>query len=77
MRPTPSIHARAALTWLSIFPLVVLGFAVLGAFAADWSPVLRALVLTVVIVPLTVYVIVPRLLALYARLAARPGRGRQ
>lgn len=67
----PSIHVRAVLTWLAIFPLVSIGLVVLGAFAEGWHPVLRALVLTIVIIPLAVYVIVPRMLALYARLSGR------
>jgi multisubunit Na+/H+ antiporter MnhC subunit len=36
-----------------------------------WHPVLRAFVLTAVIVPLAVYLIVPRLTALYLRARAR------
>ena len=38
---------------------------------AGWHPVLRAFVLTGVIVPLAVYFIVPRLTAPYLRLARR------
>jgi antibiotic biosynthesis monooxygenase (ABM) superfamily enzyme len=76
-RPAPSIHVRAVLTWLSIFPLVVIGFTILGAFADGWSPVLRALVLTLAVVPLAVYVFVPLLLSGYVRLTSRLGRGEQ
>ena len=50
---------------------------VLGAFADGWSPVLRALVLTLVVVPLAVYVFVPLLLSGYVRLTSRLGRGEQ
>lgn len=69
--PVPSIHVRAALTWLAIFPLVTLGLILLGSFADGWHPILRALALTVVIIPLAVYVIVPRLLQLYAAVSRR------
>ena len=67
----PSVHVRAVVTWVAIFPLVAIGLTLMAPFAGDWHPVLRALVLTVVIVPLAVYVVVPRLLTLYGRIAAR------
>lgn len=63
----PSIHVRALATWITIFPLVAIALTVMGSFAADWHPVLRAFVLTVAIVPLAVYLIVPRLLGFYVR----------
>ena len=44
----PSIHVRAVITWLAIFPLVTLGFFAIEPFAADWNPVLRALLLSLV-----------------------------
>lgn len=63
----PSVHVRAIATWVTIFPLVALGMTAMAPFSGDWHPVLRALVLTAVIVPLAVYVVVPRLLGLYVR----------
>ncbi|MCU1508997.1 MAG: hypothetical protein JWQ12_1262 [Glaciihabitans sp.] len=67
--PTPpSVHARALITWIAIFPLVTLGFFAIAPFAANWSPVLRALVLSVVIVPLAVYVVVPQLMRVYGKI---------
>jgi len=63
----PSIHVRAIATWITIFPLVALGMMIMAPVSVDWHPVLRALVLTAVIVPLAVYVLVPRLLGLYVR----------
>jgi len=68
----PSIHVRAALTWLAIFPLVALGMQVMGAVAPTWPPVLRAFAMTLVIVPLAVYLVLPRLIAAYVRLGRRP-----
>ena len=67
----PSVHMRALLTWLAIFPLVAIGLMLTAPLMADWHPVLRAFALTIVIVPLAVYVVMPRLLALYARLRNR------
>lgn len=67
----PSVHARAIITWLAIFPLVALGMTAMAPFAADWPPVLRAFVLTLIVVPIAVYLVVPRLMALYLRSRAR------
>lgn len=67
----PSVHVRAVVTWLAIFPLVAVGMSVMAPFTEAWNPVLRALVLTAVVVPLAVYVVVPRLLGLYLRSRAR------
>jgi len=69
----PSVHVRAAATWITIFPLVAIGMTLMSGFTASWHPVLRAFVLTLIVVPLAVYVIVPRVLALYVRLRARRG----
>ncbi|MFT4284001.1 MAG: hypothetical protein QM598_04120 [Protaetiibacter sp.] len=70
----PSVHIRAAVTWLAIFPLVAIGMTLMAPLTTDWHPVLRALVLTVVVVPLAVYLVVPRLLGLYLRTRSRAGR---
>ncbi|MGF6884785.1 antibiotic biosynthesis monooxygenase (ABM) superfamily enzyme [Nocardia sp. GAS34] len=53
--PSPSVHVRAAITGLAIFPMVTVGLIVMTPFSAGWPPALRALVLTAVIVPLAVY----------------------
>jgi antibiotic biosynthesis monooxygenase (ABM) superfamily enzyme len=67
----PSVHVRAVITWLAIFPLVSIGMLAMAPVTESWHPVLRAFVLTVVVVPLAVYVVVPQLLRGYARLVAR------
>lgn len=67
----PSVHVRAVITWLAIFPLVAIGMTVMGPLTPEWHPVLRALVLTLIVVPLAVYLAVPQLLALRGRLVAR------
>ncbi|MFJ6416308.1 hypothetical protein [Paeniglutamicibacter sp. NPDC091659] len=64
-----SVHVRAILTWCAIFPMVAIGMTAMGSFAQEWHPVLRALVLTLVVVPMAVYVVVPRLLLLHGRLS--------
>lgn len=71
-RPTPpSVHARAVITWIAIFPLVTLGFFAIAPFAADWNPVLRAFVLSIVVVPIAVYLVVPQLMRAYGWMRAR------
>ena len=66
----PSIHVRAALTWLAIFPLVAIGITVMGPFTVGWDPLLRVFVLTLVTVPLAVYFVVPWLMKIYDRYLA-------
>lgn len=65
----PSVHVRAVITWIAIFPLVTLGMLVIAPFSEGWSPVLRALVLTLVVVPVAVYLVVPQLMRAYGALA--------
>lgn len=72
-----SVLVRALLTWLVIFPLVAVGMTVMGLFAEDWHPILRALVLTAVVVPLAVYIGVPRLLLGYNRMRSTSFERRQ
>ena len=67
----PSVHARAIATWVTIFPLVAIGMTLMAPISIDWHPVLRALVLTAIVVPLAVYLIVPRVLGLYVRSVLR------
>jgi antibiotic biosynthesis monooxygenase (ABM) superfamily enzyme len=68
---SPSVHVRAVITWIAIFPLVAIGMTAMGPFTLEWHPVLRALLLTAIVVPLAVYLVVPRLLGFYLRLRAR------
>jgi hypothetical protein len=72
----PSVHVRAVITWLAIFPLVALGMTILGPISETWPPVLRALVLTLVVVPLAVYLVVPQLLRGHGALRRSRARSR-
>ncbi|SDW69234.1 hypothetical protein SAMN04487917_105113 [Arthrobacter sp. yr096] len=67
----PSVHMRALITWLAIFPLVSLGMMLLGPIMEPWHPVLRALVLTAFVVPTAVYFVVPRLFAGHGALSRK------
>ena len=69
--PAPSIHVRAVITWLAIFPLVAVGMIGVAPLTEGWHPVLRALVLTLVVVPVAVYLVLPRLFAGYGALVRR------
>lgn len=66
----PSVHVRALITWIAIFPLVTLGFFAIAPFAENWNPVLRAFVLSVVVVPVAVYLVVPQLMRIYGKVHA-------
>ncbi len=70
----PSVHIRAVITWIAIFPLVTLGFFAIAPFATDWNPVLRAFVLSVIVVPLAVYLVVPQLMRGHGKLRSRRTR---
>ncbi|UKA58456.1 hypothetical protein [Arthrobacter sp. FW306-2-2C-D06B] len=70
----PSVHMRAVITWLAIFPLVAIGMTILAPLTESWHPALRALVLTLAVVPTAVYLVVPKLLAGYGSLKRRQAR---
>lgn len=70
----PSVHVRAVITWLAIFPLVAIGMLLIGPISDDWHPVTRAFVLTLIVVPLAVYLVVPQLMRAYGALRARKPR---
>jgi len=70
----PSVHVRAVITWLAIFPLVAIGMMLIAPFAESWHPVLRAFALTLVVVPLAVYLVVPQLMRGYGALRRRAPR---
>lgn len=59
------------ITWIAVFPLVTLGFFAIAPFATDWNPVLRAFVLSIVVVPVAVYLVVPQLMSAYRALQGR------
>ncbi|QAY73038.1 hypothetical protein ET445_06445 [Agromyces protaetiae] len=61
----PSVHVRAVITWLAIFPLVSIGMILLAPVSESWHPILRALLLTALVVPTAVYLVVPQLMRAY------------
>jgi antibiotic biosynthesis monooxygenase (ABM) superfamily enzyme len=77
-RPTgvASVHTRALVTWVAIYPLAAIGMYVMATFAPAWPVPVRALVLTAVVVPVTVYLTVPRLLLVVLAVSSRARRKR-
>lgn len=66
--PPLNVHERAVITWIAIFPLVAIGLFLLVPIMGPLHPILKAFFLTIVIVPLAVYLIVPNLIKVYLRL---------
>lgn len=66
-----SIHVRAVITWLAIFPLVAIGMIASAPLMENWHPIFRAMGLTMAVVPTAVYLVLPRLFAVHGFLAAR------
>jgi antibiotic biosynthesis monooxygenase (ABM) superfamily enzyme len=66
-----SIHVRAFLTWLAIFPLVLLCFIFVLPHIEGAHPAVKVLVLTLIVIPLAVYLVVPNLMKLYLRITTK------
>ncbi|MFC8719987.1 hypothetical protein [Kitasatospora sp. NPDC057198] len=60
--PAPSVHVRALLTWLAVYPAITLAQLLLGPALTGLSVPLRVLVVTALVVPTVVYLLVPALL---------------
>jgi antibiotic biosynthesis monooxygenase (ABM) superfamily enzyme len=58
MKP-PNKFKMALLVWCAIYPTVTLIFFILGDFLATLHPLLKTLVVTVILVPLMVFVFLP------------------
>jgi antibiotic biosynthesis monooxygenase (ABM) superfamily enzyme len=69
--PRPNIHVTALIVWLTIFPLVAIFSTLLGPMTMEWHPVLRAFVLTLIVVPIAAYWLMPQMFRWYAAFARR------
>ncbi|WP_068479950.1 hypothetical protein [Pseudoclavibacter helvolus] len=69
--PPVSVHERAFITWLAIFPLVSIVGALLATFTHTWPGLLATALLTAIVVLLAVYFVVPQLTKLYLRVVRR------
>ncbi|MFD5864778.1 hypothetical protein ACFWGP_07500 [Agromyces sp. NPDC127015] len=67
----PNIHVSALIVWLTIFPLVAIVGMLSEPFTRGWHPVLRAFVLTLIVVPIAAYWVMPMMFKGYAALERR------
>lgn len=63
----PSVHRRALITWLAVYPTITLALGLLGPAIGRLPLLLRTLILTAVVVPVVAYALIPLLLRLNAR----------
>jgi antibiotic biosynthesis monooxygenase (ABM) superfamily enzyme len=64
--PSPPRYKMAIVTWLAVFPVVVIIFAMFGQWLNLLPTLVRALVFTAVMVTLMTYVIMPRMTRLFS-----------
>ncbi|WP_371649377.1 MULTISPECIES: hypothetical protein [unclassified Streptomyces] len=67
----PSIHRRAVITWLAVYPTITAVLGLLGPTTADLPLLLRTLILTAIVVPVAAYVLIPLLMKANTVLARR------
>ncbi|MBD0691692.1 hypothetical protein [Streptomyces sp. CBMA123] len=67
----PSVHRRALLTWLAVYPTITTAFLLLGPYLGNLPLALRTLVMTALVVPVVVYALMPLLLKAETRLTRR------
>jgi antibiotic biosynthesis monooxygenase (ABM) superfamily enzyme len=69
----PTRHQLALMIWIAVFPTLTVLNLTVGPWLSDLGPVLRTFVLATIAVPIVIYVLMPRLHGLRARmLAHRP-----
>ena len=69
--PKPNIHMTALIVWLTIFPLAAIFSTLLGPLTGDWHPVLRTFLLTLLVVPIAAYWLMPQMFRWYGSLSRR------
>jgi len=67
----PNIHVSAFIVWLTIFPLVAIVGMLSEPLVRGWHPVLRAFVITLIVVPIASYWVMPLMFKGYAALERR------
>ncbi|MFJ8677089.1 hypothetical protein [Streptomyces sp. NPDC093589] len=63
----PSVHRRALITWLAVYPAITITLGLLGSVTAELPLAVRTLILTAIVVPVVVYALVPALMKANAR----------
>lgn len=66
-----SVHRRALITWLAVYPAITLVQVLIGHYIAGLPVAARTLLITVLVVPLVVYPLLPLLNRLDGALARR------
>lgn len=67
----PSVHRRALITWIAVYPTITVVLGLLGPATAHLPLVLRTLILTAIVVPVAAYVLIPLLMKANAALTRR------
>lgn len=68
----PPRYKQAVIIWLAVYPALTLTLAVLGPMMETWPLPLRTLLVTLLMVPLVVYVLVPVLNRVFRTWLSRP-----
>ncbi|MTE14112.1 hypothetical protein [Nocardia aurantiaca] len=63
----PSVHRRALITWIAVFPTITITLVLIGPMTARTPLPFRTLILTIIVV----YLLVPALTETIRRLSAR------
>lgn len=71
---TPSIHRRAVLTWIAVYPTITILQSVLGTRVAGYPLPVRTLVLTLFMAPLVTYLMLPVVMKAHTAVTARAAR---
>ncbi len=72
----PSVHVRALLTWLAVYPTITLVMVALRPLVSPLPLAVQTLVLTAIVVPVAAYGLLPLLTRIAAALP-RPGRAKE
>ncbi|GAA1975714.1 hypothetical protein [Catenulispora subtropica] len=67
----PSVHRRALLTWMAVYPTITLVQTLLGTHVAAYPLPVRTLVVTALVAPLVVYLVLPTVMKAHAGLLRR------
>jgi antibiotic biosynthesis monooxygenase (ABM) superfamily enzyme len=59
--PAPSVHRRALITWLGVYPTICAELWLLGSAIGSWPLLIRALTFSVIVVPVNTYLLAPLL----------------
>jgi len=63
----PARYKLAVITWIGVYPVITVLLAVIGPATATWPLPLRTLLLTAVMVPILIWVVMPRLTRMFRR----------